>query len=106
MMDIKENIIFLRAIVTLPKKQVKDILKGCTVKQLSVLGQIANNVLSNNLKIKEKFKSALKRHRKVIRSLAQIKMSHKQKTGVVVNNTSAVITLILSVIETLTLLIK
>lgn len=106
MMDIKENQDFLRSIAGLTKPQVTGILKKSTSKQLSALAQIAKNVLTNNLKIKQKFKSALKRYRKIIRSLALSKISHKKKIDLVVHNTLAVITLIRSVWDTITKLIK
>lgn len=106
MIDVKDNIIFLKAIASLPKQQAIGILKCASSPQVIVICQIAKNVLANNLKIKEKYKGILKRQRNVIRSLAQSKLSHKKRSALIANNTLSVISLVQAVIDTLKALTK
>jgi len=67
---VKDNIIFLQAVATLPKKQVKELLRQAEKSQLKAIGEVSKNILTNNLKPLESYKTVLKRDRWVIRSLA------------------------------------
>ena len=60
---IKENIIFLQAVATLPKKQIKELLKHAEKDQIRAIGEVAKNVLTNNLRPTEPYKTAMKKHR-------------------------------------------
>lgn len=103
---IKDNFIFLQAITALQKRQVASILKNATKDQLKTLGEIAKNILSGNLKLKDEFKVGLRRHRGIIRALADSTKRHNDRIGTAVKRVNVVIFLIKGVIGTLKTVLK
>jgi len=85
---VKENIIFLQAIATLPRKQVKDLLRQADKNQLKTIGEIAKNILTSNLKPVESYKTMLKRDKWVIRALAQDHTSYRDRLHTVTEKTN------------------
>jgi CRISPR/Cas system-associated protein Cas10 (large subunit of type III CRISPR-Cas system) len=103
---VKDNIIFLQAVATLPKKQVKELLRHAEKSQLKAIGEVSKNILTNNLKPLESYKTVLKRDRWVIRSLADDRTSYRDRLKTVIEKSDTVTRLVQSVLRTLTALTK
>lgn len=103
---VKENIVFLQAIATLPRKQVKDLLRQANKKQLKTICEIAKNILASNLKPVESYKTMLKRDKWVIRALAQDRTSYRDRLRTVTEKSDTIVRLVKSVLKTLNALVK
>ena len=103
---VKENIIFLHAVATLPKKQVKELLRHAEKNQLRSIGEVAKNILTNNLRPLESYKAALKRDRWVIRAIANDHTTYKDRLHTATEKSDTVARLVRSVLKTLTTLTK
>ena len=103
---IKENIIFLQAVATLPKKQIKELLKHAEKDQIRAIGEVAKNVLTNNLRPTEPYKTAMRKHRWVIRAIAEDQTAHRDRLRTVIRKPDAVSHMIHSVLSKLMALAK
>lgn len=103
---VKDNMIFLQATASLPKEQVKALLRKCNTDQTRVIGEVSKNVLNHNLRLAEQYKSALKKHRRVIRALAEDTLRHKERLQIIVKNSTTVAQLIKAVLNKLIALVK
>ena len=103
---VKENIIFLQAVATLSRKQVKEILKNASKDQMLVIAEVAKNILARTLKLAEPYKSGLKKYRKTIRDIADDTTTHKDRLALVVKKAVVVSRLINAVLSTLVVLAK
>ena len=103
---IKENIIFLQAVATLSKKQVKELLKHAEKDQIRAIGEIAKNVLTNNLRPPESYKAVMKKHRWAIRAIAEDRAAHRVRLQTIVRKPDAVSHMIRAILDKLTALTK
>ena len=103
---VKENIIFLQAVATLPEKQVKELLKHAEKDQIKSICEVAKNVLTNNLRPPEPYKAVMKKHSWVITAIAGDQATHKDRLQTIVIKPDAVSHMIRSVLNKLTALTK
>jgi len=106
MNNIKENILFLQAVASLSKKQVKEILRHANKNQINVITEVAKNVLAKNLRLTEPYKVPLKKHRKVIRDIASDTTTYTDRARLIVSKASVVSNLISAVLSRLITLVK
>ena len=67
---IKENMIFLKAVASLNKDQVKALLSHVNKNQILVVAEIARNILTGVVTLPRKYKRSLKLYKRVIRELS------------------------------------
>lgn len=103
---IRENIVFLQAVATLPKKQVKVLLEQCSKDQIRALGEVAKNVLNHNLTLPLPYKLILKKQRRVIRAIGEDTVTHKERLHIITTKSDTVSKLVKGVLDKLKLLIK
>lgn len=77
---VKKNADFLRLVLSTPSRvQRASLLKTVTPNQLLALGTIATNLLQGSLPLTSNYKKKLKRHRTIIRIIADKKVSLKRR---------------------------
>lgn len=103
---IKENIVFLQAVSSLTKKQVKALLEHCSRDQIRALGEVAKNVLNHNLRLPEPYKSTMKKHRRIIRAIAEDAITHKERLHIIISKADTVSKLVKGVLDKLQVLVK
>jgi len=106
MNNIKENILFLQAVASLSKKQVKELLRHANRSQINVIGEVAKNVLGGNLRLTEPYKTPLKKHRKVIRAIASETTTYADRSKLIVSKAGVISNLIRAVLSRLITLLK
>ena len=76
---IKENLIFLKALAQLSKKQSQQVLKHCTREQANSIAEIAHNMMAKVLRVSEKDLLLLKKYKVLIRKLAEQRRTQSHK---------------------------
>ena len=106
MNTIKENIIFLQAVGSLPEPQVKELLATADKGQLIAIAEVFKNVLGRVIRLPMEYKDKLTKDRDIIRSIADNKVSHKERLETLVNSSYIVSLLIKAVLKRLLTLAK
>lgn len=98
---VRENEYFLKALIKLPKKQVKSLLLNATKVQLRLLAEIAANILAGVLQISKTYKTQLKEQKRFIRRLANGALRSKDRKRLLLTKVEPTKTLVKAALEKL-----
>ena len=103
---IKSNIVFLQAIGTLPEAQVKELLKTADRAQTVAIAEVIKNVLARVIRLPPDYKEKLRKHKDSIRTIADNKVTLKERQEALAASTDIVSLLIKGVLKRLLTLAK
>ena len=101
---IKSNIVFLQAIGTLPEAQVKELLK--TADRAQAVAEVIKNVLARVIRLPPDHKEKLRKHKDTIRTIADNKVTLKERQEALAASSDIVSLLIKGVLKRLLTLAK
>ena len=98
---IKENMIFLKAVASLNKDQVKALLSHVNKEQILAVAEIARNILTGVVTLPHKYKRSLKLYKRVIRELSNNEVTLNTKRYLIYSKAEVVSLLIKSILTKL-----
>lgn len=101
MQHIKDNMSYLKALASLPKRQVQHLLQSSDSHQIHCLVEICHNLIRGVIELPQKELSQLKPHKAVIRKLSKQSTKLKTMRRYLLNKASSVSLLVQTILPTL-----